>query len=194
VRFVGRLTDWNDAKGYGFVEPHGGGERAFVHIRAFGRSAKRPANGALISYSVERDAQRRVTAVDVCFMGARARPQATSQASLPRTKIALGFGLLLAAGWWFAKLPLAVIGLYVAMSIVAFAMYRADKSAAEAGRWRTPESTLHFVDVLGGWPGGLVAQDVFRHKSRKGSFQATFWLSVVLNLVVVAWLVKNASA
>ena len=102
--------------------------------------------------------------------------------------------MLLAAGWALSKIPGAVLGMYAAMSVVSFALYRADKSAARDGRWRTPESTLHLVDLLGGWPGGLVAQDVFRHKSRKGSFQATFWFTVVLNVVAVGWWMKSANA
>lgn len=29
VRFAGRISEWNDEKGFGFVVPNGGGERAF---------------------------------------------------------------------------------------------------------------------------------------------------------------------
>ncbi|MCB1577615.1 MAG: cold shock domain-containing protein, partial [Xanthomonadales bacterium] len=50
MRFVGRIAEWNDEKGYGFVEPNGGGERAFVHVKAFERRNRRPADGDLISY------------------------------------------------------------------------------------------------------------------------------------------------
>ncbi|MCB1578653.1 MAG: cold shock domain-containing protein, partial [Xanthomonadales bacterium] len=50
MRFVGRIAEWNDEKGYGFVEPNGGGERAFVHVKAFERRVRRPADGDLISY------------------------------------------------------------------------------------------------------------------------------------------------
>ncbi|MGV8663884.1 DUF1294 domain-containing protein, partial [Pseudomonas aeruginosa] len=34
---------------------------------------------------------------------------------------------------------------------------------------------------LGGWPGALVAQQVFRHKTRKLSFQLVFWGIVLLH-------------
>ena len=57
--------------------------------------------------------------------------------------------------------------------------YWRDKRAAEAGRSRLPESTLHLLALLGGWPGAFLAQRMFRHKTAKLSFQFVFW-SVVL--------------
>lgn len=50
MRHVGRITKWNDAKGFGFVTPHNGDARAFVHIKAFQVSGRRPVEGDLISY------------------------------------------------------------------------------------------------------------------------------------------------
>jgi uncharacterized membrane protein YsdA (DUF1294 family) len=85
------------------------------------------------------------------------------------------------------RLPAAVPLLYAAGSVTAFVLYRLDKSAALAGARRTPEDTLLVIGLLGGWPGALVAQRVLRHKSRKGSFQAMFWVSVALNCAVLAW-------
>ncbi|AQX16957.1 hypothetical protein BKM78_14310 [Tessaracoccus sp. T2.5-30] len=50
-------------------------------------------------------------------------------------------------------------------------MYRADKVAAVQGAWRVPESSLHLVSLLGGWPGALVARHAFWHKTRKQPFR-----------------------
>ena len=109
----------------------------------------------------------------------------------PRKGVSLAFALLLATGWWLAKIPTFAVGVYAGMSLLAFALYAGDKSAARNGRWRTKENSLHLVDVLGGWPGGLVAQDLFRHKSKKGEFQAMFWTTVVINLVGMGWLLHT---
>ncbi len=75
---------------------------------------------------------------------------------------------------------------YLVVSIVSFIQYAMDKRSAETGRWRTPENTLHITELLGGWPGALVAQQVFRHKTRKVSFQLVVWLIIGLHQLV--WL------
>ena len=77
---------------------------------------------------------------------------------------------------------------YVVMSTITFIVYTIDKSAAQFGRWRTREATLHLLALAGGWPGALAAQQVLRHKSRKRSFRVVFWLTVVLNGAALAWL------
>lgn len=64
-------------------------------------------------------------------------------------------------------------------SSVAFAAYRSDKHRAERGDSRVPESTLHLLSLLGGWPGALLAQQRYRHKTAKLSFQLIFWLIVL---------------
>jgi uncharacterized membrane protein YsdA (DUF1294 family) len=66
-----------------------------------------------------------------------------------------------------------------------------DKEAArKTGRRRRPEQTLHLLSLLGGWPGALLAQRMFRHKSSKQSFQETYWITVVLHCGALAWLLS----
>ena len=84
-------------------------------------------------------------------------------------------------------LPLGVPALYLALSLAAGVAYGIDKRAAQSGAWRTRESTLHVLALMGGWPGALVAQRVFRHKSRKPSFQLVFCVTVALNCGALAW-------
>lgn len=84
------------------------------------------------------------------------------------------------APWWVL---LASSGL----NLVAFFTYWQDKSAAQQGRWRISENTLHLWALLGGWGGAWVAQQVLRHKSRKASFRAMFWAPVVLHCVAVGY-------
>jgi len=90
----------------------------------------------------------------------------------------------LAAG---GRLPLGVPVVYLAASVAAAIAYGTDKSAARSGAWRTPERTLHVLALMGGWPGALVAQRVFRHKSRKPSFLFAFWATVTLNCSALLW-------
>lgn len=72
-----------------------------------------------------------------------------------------------------------VLCVYPLLSLISFVQYWNDKHSAQKGRWRTPENTLHITELLGGWPGALLAQQVFRHKTRKLSFQLVFWLIVL---------------
>lgn len=64
---------------------------------------------------------------------------------------------------------------------VAFLLCYDDKQRAERGEWRRPETTLHFWEMLGGWPAAFLAQRIFRHKVAKAAYQAPFWTIVVLH-------------
>ena len=105
---------------------------------------------------------------------------------------AIGFAMLfmVALGGLAARgmLPTVVPVFYAAASIAAAIAYRLDKSAAERNVWRTSETMLHVMALIGGWPGALVAQQAFRHKSRKLSFRLAFWTTVALNCAALTWL------
>ena len=195
MRYVGRITDWNDEKGFGFVAPNGGGGRAFVHIKAFERVSRRPVSGQLISYELATDEQGRFKAAAIRFVALRPKKAVSSnRAAWPRKIIGAAFLVLLALAWLSSRMPLAVLLAYAGASLVALILYGADKSAAENNRWRTPESTLHVVALFGGWPGALIAQGVFRHKSTKEEFQTVFWTTVVLNCAALLWLLESGKA
>ncbi|WP_199775494.1 DUF1294 domain-containing protein [Microbulbifer pacificus] len=97
------------------------------------------------------------------------------------------FGLL-AVSVAIGKLPPVVLLFYLGISLLTYLIYYLDKSAARSGSWRTKESTLHLLSLLGGWPGAWFAQQQFRHKTRKQPFRFIFWLTVLANLGVLAWL------
>lgn len=73
---------------------------------------------------------------------------------------------------------------YAAMSLVCGLFYAQDKAAAQADEWRTSESTLLLLGLVGGWPGAIVAQQMLRHKTSKVSFRVAFWLTVLVNVGV----------
>ena len=89
------------------------------------------------------------------------------------------------------QVPVLLAALYAGLSVVTYFLYWLDKAAAQRGTRRTPEKTLHLFALLGGWPGALAAQRQFRHKTRKQPFQAVFWVTVVVNLAGVAWLLAT---
>jgi uncharacterized membrane protein YsdA (DUF1294 family) len=66
------------------------------------------------------------------------------------------------------------------VSAVTYLVYRHDKRRAQSGGWRIPESTLHLLEMVGGWPGAFLAQRALRHKISKVSYQVVFWMIITL--------------
>ena len=190
MRYAGRISEWNDDKGFGFVVPNGGGDRAFVHIKEFQRGSRRPVDGDLISYVPVADERGRLQARQVRHAGAASAPKARPS-RIPRAAIGV-MALLAIGGCAVAGVIPGWLGwTYGTASAVSWGAYLFDKQAAEHGRWRTQESTLHLFDLLGGWPGALVAQQQFRHKTVKQPFQFVFWMTVAANLAGAWWLLSS---
>ena len=84
---------------------------------------------------------------------------------------------------------LVAAAVYCLMSTVTFVVYVLDKRAARGGRPRTPEATLHALELLGGWPGAFLAQRLSRHKNAKVRYQVVFWAIGALH--VVGWVASG---
>jgi uncharacterized membrane protein YsdA (DUF1294 family) len=67
-------------------------------------------------------------------------------------------------------------------SIVALIAHARDKNAARKGRRRTPERTLHLLELVGGWPGAIIAMLLFHHKTRKPSYL------LVTGVIIAGWI------
>lgn len=88
---------------------------------------------------------------------------------------------------------LYLLALYPVISGITFMAYALDKAAARQRRWRTPESTLHLLSLLGGWPGAWLAQHLLHHKSKKLSFQLVYWLTVIIHCAALGGLIFASS-
>jgi len=53
MRIEGKLTKWNDDRGFGFITPAQGGPEVFVHVSAFPRDGRRPMIGERLTYEIE---------------------------------------------------------------------------------------------------------------------------------------------
>lgn len=184
----GKITRWDDDKGFGFIQPLLKGEQVFLHIKALQNRARRPVIGEVVTYAIGKDEQGRLQAQQVTFAGEKRTIKAARTAAKWPLYCVLAFAAVLSAAVVAAKLPLYVPLLYAGLSLVTFVAYWLDKRKAKAGRWRTPESTLQFMALLGGWPGALLAQGYLRHKSQKRAFLTVFWFSVLVNLAALSWL------
>lgn len=194
VRQQGKLVEWNDARGFGFVVTHGTERRIFVHIRQFapGRP-RRPREGDILVYEVRHGERAKAMADAVCFASdAKRRPRGMrrSRWGFVETFILL-FGVGLVVLVTTGKLPWQIAATYPLLGVATWLAYRKDKQAAAHARWRTQDSTLQLLALLGGWPGAWLAQRHLRHKSSKFSFQLTFGFMVALNLAGLLWLVQE---
>lgn len=194
MRYQGKIAEWRDDQGFGFITPNGGGPRVFVHKKSFSGRQKRPVGNEIVTYELGHDPKGRPQAGKVSFVlkqAASASPSGKGNISL---MFAAAFLALVAGASVTGRLPVEVVWFYLAASLAAFSAYALDKSAARNGRWRTQENTLHFIGLAGGWPGALAAQRLLRHKSRKQSFQIVFWATVILNCCVLAWFVTASGS
>jgi uncharacterized membrane protein YsdA (DUF1294 family)/cold shock CspA family protein len=197
MRFDGIIKSWNDDRGFGFIEPAQGGQDIFFHIKAFTQRNSRPQVNLPVSFEVEIGPQGKKRACNVApIQPARARsnPQRSAPAqrgarSLMAIPAFLLVALVVSVLW---RPPLWFAAIYALASGFTFLVYAADKSAAEQGRWRTPETTLHSLSIAGGWPGALLAQQFLRHKSTKAEFRSVFWGTVALNIAAFVYLCSPA--
>ncbi len=75
-----------------------------------------------------------------------------------------------------------------AASLTLFCLYGFDKSRAKNGGRRISEKTLHWLALLGGFPGGWLGRSVFRHKTRKGVFAVVLILATLIHAGIVYWM------
>lgn len=184
----GKLAAWNDEKGYGFIKPLDGGPQVFIHIKAFGNRNRRPAVGEVVTYAITKDPLGRLRAEEATLPGDRFQETPKRRRSLPAIMVALVFFAVIGGSTLLTNLSPLALAAYAGMSFITYVAYAIDKSAAQSGRWRTREGTLHLFALLGGWPGALVAQATLRHKSKKTSFRVSFWATVLINCAALACL------
>lgn len=186
MRYQGRITDWKDDKGFGFVSPNGGGPRVFVHIKAFTNQRRRPIGKELVTYELSADSRGRPQGVNVAFVGEKAAPPAATSSPGPgpvALTFAITFLVFVVVTVSVGRVPFPVLLVYLGASCLAYLAYVFDKAAAVQGKWRTTEQSLHLFSLFGGWPGAILAQKMIRHKTQKRSFQVIFWATVVLNCI-----------
>ncbi|WOH38040.1 cold shock and DUF1294 domain-containing protein [Thalassotalea fonticola] len=198
MRVKGTLTKWDDDKGFGFIKPLTPGKDVFVHINSFQTKSKRPILNQLVTYTLIKDQQGRLCAQQATHAGERLN-KLTEKYSKPRRKskneTSMGISLyvvclfLTTLAWLVlsGKVSFHFFAGYVLLSLVTVMFYGWDKRSAQTGRWRIPESTLHLLALIGGWPGAVWAQQRFRHKSKKLSFRIQLWLMIFTNISAFSW-------
>jgi len=176
VRLTARVEEWRADRGFGFLrfDEH----RVFIHRRDFARFHRVPAVGDAVEFVLGEDRQGRICArqAELAHDGGRIRGENLVVLAVlliaPVAALLRFFGL----EYWYATLGIALLP-----SLLAYLLYADDKGRSRAKTWRVSEKNLHWVSMLGGWPGAYLAQRRYRHKTAKVGFQFTFWATVVLH-------------
>jgi uncharacterized membrane protein YsdA (DUF1294 family)/cold shock CspA family protein len=236
--YEGIIKSWKVDKGFGFIQPNGGGKDIFIHTRDLKHSNYQPQIGDNVCFKIVADNDGKIRAYDAYIKGQeitrqkvrsksfdKNQPQVREYrlgmlpilliATIPFVSSALLIKQPSLGGLWnlevvcntvsrllihnakschiYTKLHIPTptqkfipfVG-YLFFSLTTFTVYAVDKIKAYRDEWRVSEKTLHLLELLGGWPGALIAQRTIRHKNKKTSFQVIFWLIVIIHIVI--WL------
>ncbi len=184
---------WNDTKGFGFIRSSQA-EDYFVHISNFKQSlTRRPVVGDEIQFrAAEGPGKKRVLLALIPSLLETGSKPGSPFALNPRQRswltnvliitplVLSGYLLLL------AKNPIPFFS-YWMLSLLTMFLYGTDKANAATRKWRVPESYFHLLELMGGWPGALIAQNDFRHKTRASAY---LWiLRGIIAIHLMGWFI-----
>lgn len=215
MRREGTIVRWNPDKGFGFIRSRAIAQDVFVHARDCRLPAGEiPREGLWVTFEdvhVGGKGPRAVAVRAAQEAGTGRTAPSAARAPAPRQQrrpvSAYGSGALwalplmaaygLALAWlvWQRQAPWWLLAVSMLLNMAAFFAYWQDKYAAQQGRWRVKEDTLHLWSLAGGWIGAWFAQQVLRHKSVKASFRAAYGATVVMHCVGACgiwWFLRTA--
>lgn len=167
-----KIVEWDLQRGFGFLQS--GKQQVFLHRRDFVEHHKRPAVGDVIRFTMGKDAKGRPCATQAAHVNDGGRITVLNALVLVGLLVLPAVALeRRGVNWWWAG------GYALLLSALTYGAYAADKRRAREKVWRLSEGRLHFLELLGGWPGAFLAQRWLRHKCSKAGFQFVFWLIVL---------------
>ena len=197
MRDQGRLIEWFDEKGYGFIQPNDSDkDRVFLHIKDFARPGPRPLVGCALEYVPLMDGKGRFRAQQVTYLEAaqvkksQPKPQKTQEKRHPLSTLCVIYIVLLAGLVLVGLLHSMYVFAISLINLISYWLYRQDKQAAQANQQRVPENTLHLWAFLGGWPAAHLAQQKLRHKTQKQPFRNIYFLMIGLNIILIALIIS----
>lgn len=187
MRLKGKVIKWQNDKGFGFIEPINGMPDLFFHENFLHNQSRRPVVGDEVSFEINTNQEGKQRAERILFRGERDPRKSDKFFDIFYLSLSCVFLICIGVLAFFKKIDPIVLILYLLLSLITFLLYWQDKNKAKNDEWRTPEKKLHFFSLIGGWPGALIAQRLLRHKSRKQSFRAVFYVTVIINISAISF-------
>lgn len=211
MRQRGTIVRWDAVKGFGFIRSATVSQDVFVHVHDLNlHGGDVPRQGLRVTFDtihvggkgpravavesavadaagVRREVMQSATSSRRSPVRSARRPPPAGAGWVLPLMVVYGVGL----AWlvWQRQAPWWILPASILLNLATFFAYWQDKHAAQTGRWRIREDTLHMWSLAGGWGGAWVAQQVLRHKSVKPGFRAAHASTVVMHCaaVVAAW-------
>jgi uncharacterized membrane protein YsdA (DUF1294 family)/cold shock CspA family protein len=192
----GKIHHWNTTRGMGFIRNAKTGYDIFFHIKDYRGSAS-PREGETVWFDEVTSHNTRPRAIEVSTVSGNAdvhshRPRRyIGRKSNMRTLFLLFVLWCVLGAWgvWVSRLPLWVVAAILVVNLLTAFAYAVDQQTAHAKRWRMPETALHLLSLLGGWPAAGLAQAILQYRSHKPSFVTLYWGTVAVHLaVLLGWL------
>ena len=78
------------------------------------------------------------------------------------------------------------------INVLTFVIFGIDKWLAKRSKWRLPESRLLLACAIGGSVGGLIAMQMFHHKTKKLKFKLGIPVIIIIQLALILLVIKLA--
>ena len=178
---IAKISHWDKEKGFGYLRD--GKKKLFLHRGDFTERHKRPQVGDRVHFQRGCDAKGRKCAVNVRHVNDGGKLTIWTWLCV-LLLVALPI-LSVTHAAVIHSIPLSLVSCYIiCINIITYRTYKGDKMSARLKSQRVPESTLHMLEGLGGWPLAFIAQRHLRHKCSKMHYQSTFWFIVACHYFI----------
>jgi len=85
------------------------------------------------------------------------------------------------------------LDILISVNIVTFLLFGFDKMQSIRHGLRVPEKNLWLAAFVGGSIGAIFGMKVFKHKTRKISFQFVLWILILIQIILIIFYLKSGN-
>lgn len=94
---------------------------------------------------------------------------------------------------YFTNPQLIILTYLLVINLITIFIFGFDKSRSQENGRRIREKTLLSLAFIGGTPAALYAMSLFRHKTKKYSFQIPLYLIMLVQIGLLVWILRHFS-